>query len=409
MKTSPESVGFSSERLSRITSLLQGYVDRGELPGMIATVARQGQTVYFEKVGWMDCEARKPMCDDAIFRIASMTKPITSVAIMLLYEEGHFHLNTPIAKFIPAFKDAKVFVCATGSGVELAPLQQDITFRHLFTHTSGLSYGFDPQDPVDQMYRAISRRLVDANLAMTNKRLVDELTRLPLAFQPGTQWRYSMSIDVLGYLIEVISGLPLEVFLEERLFKPLGMVDTRFYIPPEQADRLVTLYGRPEPESGLQRIDRLEPPLQAPFEPPTWASGGGGLMSTVHDYARFAQMLVNGGELEGVRLLSPKTVALYSLNHAPEEALSCGFWNDLYHWGYGYSLGTRVLMNVSRSGTAGSVGEFGWDGAFSTYFWVDPQESLYGLLMLQYSPNPYNLAHTLHQQFKQLTYQALME
>ncbi len=407
MKTTSASVGFSPERLSRITSLLQGYVDRGDLPGMIATVARQGQTVYYEKLGWMDCEARKPMCDDAIFRVASMTKPITSVAIMMLYEEGQFHLNTPVAKFIPAFKDVKVLVRETERGLELASLQQDITFRHLFTHTSGLSYGDNPQDPMDRLYQAANRRMEEANIPMTNKQLVDELTRLPLAFQPGTQWRYSLSIDVLGYLIEVMSGLPLEVFLEERLFKPLGMVDTRFYIPPEQAGRLATLYGHPESGLGLQRMDQAAPPFKPPFEPPTWVSGGGGLTSTIHDYARFAQMLANGGELDGVRLLSPKTVALYSLNHAPEQALPY-FHKDLYHSGYGYSLGTRVLMDVSKSGTVGTVGEFGWDGAFSTYFWVDPKESLYGLLMLQYSPKDYRLIHEFHQQFKQLTYQALV-
>ncbi|HEX9330427.1 MAG TPA: serine hydrolase domain-containing protein [Anaerolineales bacterium] len=406
MNTSRESTEFSPERLSRITSLLQGYVDRGELAGMIATVARHAQTVYYEKFGWMDCEAHKPMCDDAIFLIASMTKPITSVAIMMLYEEGRFHLNTPIAKFIPAFKDVKVFARETEHGLDLVPLQQDITFRHLFTHTSGLSYGDSAEDPVDRMYQSASRRMEETKIPMTNKRLVDELVKMPLAFQPGTKWRYSLSIDVLGYLIEVISGLPLEVFLEERLFKPLGMVDTRFYIPPEQAGRLATMYGNPKAGSGLQRIEQIKPP----FEQPTWASGGGGLTSTVHDYARFAQMLTNGGELDGVRLLSPKTVALYSLNHAPEEVLPYGIQdNDLYHWGYGYSLGTRVLMNVSKSGIAGSVGEFGWDGAFSTYFWVDRKEALYGLLMLQHNPNTYYPIHQLHQQFKQLTYQALVE
>jgi CubicO group peptidase (beta-lactamase class C family) len=210
----------------------------------------------------------------------------------------------------------------------------------------------------------------------------------------------------LGYLIEVISGLPLDVFLAERLFKPLGMLDTRFYVLPEQAGRLAILYGHREAGLGLQRMEQLGPPFHAPFEPPAWVSGGGGLVSTVHDYARFAQMLTNGGELDGVRILSPKTAALYRLNQAPELALPF-FHNDLYHRGYGYSLGTRVLMDVSGSGTAGSVGEFGWDGAFGTYFWVDTKQTLYGLLMMQYSPNDYRLIHEFHRQFKQLTYQAL--
>lgn len=403
MNPSLQSTGFSPERLNRISILLQGYVDRGDVAGMIATVARHGRTAYYEKFGWMDREARQPMRDDAIFMIASMTKPVTSVAMMMLYEAGHFQLNTPIAKFIPAFNDSKVLVRETDHGLELADLQQAISFRHLFTHTAGLSYGFDEQDPVDRLYQASDHRREKAGIPLTNKFLAEDLAGLPLAFQPGTHWRYSLSMDVLGYLVEVISGMPLEVFLEEQLFKPLGMVDTRFYVPPEQAGRLAVVYGHPEPGKALQRLDSIKPPSEAP----TWASGGGGLTSTVHDYARFAQMLTNGGVLDGVRILGPRTLALYSLNHAPAEALPYRFNDkDIYHLGYGYSLGTRVLMDVSKSGLSGSVGEFGWDGAFSTYFWVDPHEALYGLLMLQHSPNAF---YSIHQQFKQLTYQALVD
>jgi CubicO group peptidase (beta-lactamase class C family) len=401
--TTPETVGFSSSRLRRIDRLMQGYVDRSDLAGMIATVARRGKTVYYEKVGWMDIEAQKPMQDDAIFLIASMTKPITSVAIMMLYEEGHFHLNTPVSKFIPAFKDTKVFVKETESGIETEPLRQEITFRHLFTHTAGISYGFNKDDPIDRIYQEASKNIEASKVPFTAKTLVEGLATLPLAFQPGTKWRYSFSIDVLGYLVEVISGMPLDAFLQERLFKPLGMVDTAFYVPPEKAARVATVYGHPDPGKGLQRLENIKP---SP-EPPSFPSGGGGLVSTIHDYARFAQMLANGGELDGVRILSPKTVALYNINHTPIEALPYGFVdNDLYHAGYGYSLGTRVLMDVSKTGMAGSVGEFGWDGAYSTYFWVDPQEGLYGVLMLQHSPNAY---YPIAQQFKLLTYQALVD
>jgi CubicO group peptidase (beta-lactamase class C family) len=332
-----------------------------------------------------------------------MTKPITSVAMMMLYEEGHFQLNTPIAKFMPAFKDTKVLVRETEQGLELAELQQPITFRHLFTHTAGLSYGSDEQDPIDRLYRATFESIEQAGAPMTNKVLAEELARLPLAFQPGTHWRYSVSLDILGYLVEVISGMPLEVFLEERLFKPLGMVDTRFYVPAEQAGRVAVVYGHPEPDQALQRLDAIKPPSK----PPTWASGGSGLTSTIHDYARFAHMLANCGELDGAHILGPRTVSLYSMNHAPAETLPYSInATDIYHLGYGYSLGTRVLMDVSKSGLYGSVGEFGWDGAFSTYFWVDPQEALYGLLMLQHSPNAF---YPIHQQFKQFTYQALVD
>ena len=404
-KTVSETFGFSPVRLGRISELMRRYVNDGKLAGIIATVARRGQTAYMEKFGMMDIEANKPMEFDAIFRIASMTKPITSVAIMMLYEEGHFHLNTPISNFIPGFKDTKVFVRETDDGIEVADLERPITFRHLFTHTAGLSYGWNENDPVDRQYQKAQQESgIDMRKA-TVKDMVEGLTSLPLAFQPGTKWRYSYAIDVLGYIVEVISGKPLDAFLKERLFEPLGMVDTDFYVPEAKADRLCALYGHP---NGAEKLQRIDTPVHGQqFQRPAFLSGGGGLVSTVHDYARFAQMLANGGELGGARILSPTTVALYSINHMPEAALPYGFaeGEDLYHWGYGYSLGTRVLMDVSKSGMAGSVGEFGWDGAFSTYVWIDPKEALYGLLMLQHQPNAY---YPIAQQFKQLTYQAIV-
>ena len=400
-----ENAGFSPARLTRIDSLMQRYMDDGKIAGVIATVARRGQTAYLEKFGMMDIEAHKPMQFDAIFRIASMTKPVTSVAVMTLYEEGHFHLNTPISEFIPGFKDTKVFVRETDDGIELADLKRPITFRHLFTHTAGLSYGWNENDPVDRQYQKAQQEAGGDPREMTVKDLVQALTTLPLAFQPGTKWRYSYAIDVLGHIIEIISGKPLDVFLKERLFEPLGMIDTDFYLPEAKADRLCALYGHPDNAPTLQRIDM--PAHGRRYERPAFLSGGGGLLSTVHDYARFAQMLVNGGELDGARILSPTTVALYSINHMPEAALPYGFaeGEDLYHWGYGYSLGTRVLMDVSKTGLPGSVGEFGWDGAFSTYVWIDPKEALYGLLMVQHQPNAY---YPIAPQFKQLTYQALV-
>jgi len=224
VNVSPRSVGFDPQRLGRITAFLQGKVDRGEMPGMIATLFRRGQTAYYQRFGYLDREAQTPMRDDAIFIIASMTKPVTSVALMTLYEEGHFHLNTPVYEFIPAFRDTKVFVRETPDGrMELEDLREPITFRHLFTHTAGLCYGGE-RDAVDRLYAAQSQRL----RTVTNELLAEGLAKLPLAFQPGTHWRYSFAIDVLGRLVEVISGQPLDVFMRERLFEPLGMVDTAF-------------------------------------------------------------------------------------------------------------------------------------------------------------------------------------
>ncbi len=401
MTPSPAAAGFSTDRLNRIDTLLQGYVDRDEIAGMIGTIARKGQTAYFHKFGWMDREARLPMRDDTIFMIMSMTKPVTSVALMMLYDEGAFHLNTPVAKFLPEFKDTRVFVRESDGELELEDLKEPITFRHLFTHTAGLSYGWDPQDPVDRAYQAdpLLRTFFDLN--HTNREVCAALARQPLAFQPGTRWRYSMAIDVLGALVEAISGAPLDVYLAERLFKPLGMRDTGFHVPVEKAARVATVYGHVEPGAGLTRMDQIRPRTT----PPVMKSGGGGLVSTIFDYSRFAQMLVNGGVLDGARILSPRTVALYSRNQTPAQALPYGFAErDLYHAGYGYSLGTRVLMDPAASGLDGSIGEFGWDGAFATYFWVDPVESLYGVLLLQHQPNAF---YPIHQQFKQLTYQAL--
>lgn len=398
-----EAAGFSSAHLQRLTKLLQGYIDRSDLAGLIATVACQGKTMYYGKFGWADKEAAKPMQDDTIFMIASMTKPITAVAAMMLYEEGHFNLNTPVWKFLPAYKEVKVYAGRKKDGsLKLAALEREITFRHLFTQTSGLSYGSNEKDPVDREYRNATKTLEKTKRSLTLATLVDSLAQLPLAFQPGTKWRYSMSIDVLGRLVEIISGMSFEKFLAERIFKPLGMEDTAFFVSPEKMGRVAAVYHHGGPDISLRPDKEIRPPAELP----QLIMPGGGLVSTVSDYARFCQMLVNGGELDGVRLLGPKTVALFSMNHTPEAALPYGFTeNDLYHAGYGYSLGTRVLMDVSKSGLYGSVGEFGWDGAYSTYFWVDPREQLYGLMMLQHAPNAY---YPIHQQFKQLIYQAML-
>ncbi|MFC1713652.1 serine hydrolase domain-containing protein [Candidatus Poribacteria bacterium] len=388
----PEEVGLSATRLERINPVMQGYVDDGKLAGLITVVARRGRIVHFERFGMMDKESDKAMAPDTIFRIYSMTKPITSVAIMMLYEEGRFQLNDPVSKFIPEFKDLEVFVKETESGLELAESKPEMAIWHLLTHTSGLSYGWDQNSPVDAMYR----KAATLGGSKTLKDMIQKLGEIPLANQPGDAWRYSMSTDVLGYLVEVISGQPFDVFLKERIFEPLGMVDTGFYVPEEKHHRFAAIYG-PAEGGGIQIID---PPVGREFEKPaTLFSGGGGLVSTAADYMRFAQMLLNKGELDGKRLLGRKTVELMTMNHLPE-----GFHPmDLIAFGFG--LGFGVAIDVASPRGLGSIGAFGWGGAAATNFWIDPEEGLIGLFMTQLMNNPY----PIHQEFRVLVYQAITE
>jgi CubicO group peptidase (beta-lactamase class C family) len=392
--------GFSSQRLERLTRLFWGYIKRGELPCASAMVVHNGVTAYREKFGCADIEADKPLEYDSIFRIMSMTKPITAVAAMLLYEEGYFDLNTPIHRFLPEFKEMKVLSGHSKEGQPvLEPARGPITFRHLFTHTSGLSYGGVLEDPLDRLYmQALNPQ--EENAVSSIRDFATRLAQLPLAFQPGTRFRYGFNLDLLGALVEVISGLPLEVFFRERIFQLLEMPDTGFNLPHEKLPRLVTLYSR-NPETG--ELNRREVPL--PMMVSMW--GGGGLVSTLDDYSHFCSMLANQGEWHGVQFLSRTTVAMFSTNWAAPEALP-SFWETgpEINGGYGYSLGTAVLLDPAPTGKFGNPGEFYWGGAFSTYFWIDPKESLYGLFMTQLDPN---WAYPIPWQFKQLTYQAMSD
>ncbi len=398
----PENLGFSFEALHRLDSLYQSYIDQGKLAGISATVARQGKTIYLNKFGWADKESSKPMRFDSIFQIASMSKPVTAVAAMMLYEQGFFNLNTPVREVLPQFANLQV-VKGWESGLPVTePLNVELTFRHLFTHTSGLPYGFLPDDPLDQLLRQKYDQLKELNLPYTTESLVEGLSNLPLAFQPGSCWRYGFNIEVLGRIIEVISGESLDTFLAKRIFQPLNMLDTAFFVPESKRVRLCAVYGHNSDSYDMQRQEN-----EFSFERPSFISGGGGLSSTLLDYARFCQMLVNQGQLDGIRILSPKTIGLFSMNLAPSQALPYGFQkNDLFHAGYGFSLGTRVLMDVAATGIAGSVGEFGWDGAFNTFFWIDPQEKLYTLVMLQHYPNNY---FPLFQRTKSIVYASLVQ
>jgi CubicO group peptidase (beta-lactamase class C family) len=397
----PEELDFSSTRLNRIRVVMQRYIEQGQIAGIVAMVGCGGRIVYLDKFGQRDIEAGRSMEFDTLFQLASMTKAVTSVAAMMLYEEGYFDLNTPVHAFIPSFKTLEVLASRTDSGLELVDLERDMTFRHLFTHTSGLSYGFDENDPIDVLYRQGSERLEKEGIEMTSQVMIEQLAQVPLAFQPGSRWRYSLAIDVLGYIVEQISGLALDDFFQTRIFEPLGMVDTAHYIRRKKAERLAVVYEY------LDKSGKLKPvKARVPRRRPAFPSGGAGLVSTVGDWARFSQMLVNGGELDGVRLLSPRTVELMEMNHAPESVLPIRFYpGDVRNEGYGLSLGMRVLVDVSRAGRAGSVGTFGWDGAFGTDFWIDRKEGLFGLLLLQHYPND---RFPVHQQFKTLVYQAML-
>jgi CubicO group peptidase (beta-lactamase class C family) len=377
----PEEVGFSGERLKRLGGAFQAEVDQGKLAGAVLFVARHGKVAYFNAVGFQDREKKIPMKTDAIFRIASMTKPIVSVGIMMLVEEGKLQLITPVSTFIPEFKDVKVGVEKTTEGkteLVLEPPRRPMTIQDLLRHTSGLTYGQFGDSLVKQAYRA-------ANLGAPGESLSDlvkKLAQLPLAFQPGTTFEYSMSTDVLGRVIEVVSGIELDRFITERITRPLGMPDTGFYVAGDQTTRV----AEPQIESSTGK----RPPIRDVSVRPSWMSGGGGMVSTAADYARFCQMLLNGGELESVRLLSPRTVAYMTSDHLPPETQISptvqGLFGSLVPspaLGQGFGLGFAVRTTTGRNPMPGSAGEFYWTGAAGTTFWVNPAEGLIAIMMVQ--------------------------
>lgn len=385
----PEEAGLASDRLNRIKPVMQSYVDENKLPGLITMVARQGKIVHFEKYGMMDLD--KPMQLNTIFRIASMSKPITSVAVMILYEEGHFQLDDPIAKYIPEFKDLKVFSTKDKDGIHLEDQIRPMTIRDLLIHTSGLTYGIFGNTVVDSMYRS-------ANLwAGTLKEMVQELSEIPLLYQPGTKWNYSFSTDVLGYLVEEVSGKSFDKFLKEKIFEPLKMKDTDFYVPKEKINRCSAIYGVSD-NNGIKVISK--PDTSIISRSPKFFSGGGGLFSTASDYMIFAQMLLNQGEINGVRLLGRKTVELMTENHLSEGLMSLAG-----RPGSGFGLGFSVVTDVPKTQTLGSVGEFGWAGIYNTYFSIDPKEKLIWILMTQFSPFSF---YPVNKEFNVLVYQAIV-
>jgi len=392
----PELVGLCSSRLARVTAALRRWVETGVLPGVAALISRRGQVCYAEALGQRDIAADLPMTLDTIVRIYSMTKPITSAALMMLYEEGAFNLYDPVSRFIPAFKGIQVYSECGGVG-HLAPAEREITVRDLLTHTAGLIYG-GRDGAVDRLYQQAG--IWDVNPEPTLAEWVARLAKLPLAFQPGARWQYSCAIDVLGYLIEVLSDRPFDVFLCERLFDPLGMSDTDFYAPPASQPRFAKLYS--PNAGGFVETDSL---LGVRYDQPhPRMLGGAGLVSTISDYWRFAQLLLTG-EFAGQRFLGRKTLELMRANHLPASLLPFSESPTTFH-GYGFGLGGAVLLDIAAAQTPGSVGCFGWSGAASTDFWVDPVEDLTALFITQVMPQPFG---PINHEFRRLVYQALVE
>jgi len=382
VETPASEAGMSAERLDRITALTQGYVDEGRLAGVVTLVARHGKIVHFEAVGQRGAEDDRPMTKDALFRIFSMSKPITAVAAMMLFEEGAFALSDPVAKFVPELSDLDVLVDG-----ELVPAERTMTMRHLLTHTGGLSYGFNPRDPIDAKYNEV-QPLAGKNL----DEFAERLGTLPLAFEPGERWHYSVAVDVTGLVVQRLSGLSFDVFLKERLFEPLGMDDTFFNVPEGKRGRLLPNHGWNREEGRLVQIQR-------PYQETELFSGGGGLISTTTDYLRFAEMLRRGGELDGVRILSPKTVEFMTTNHLPSTLTGSGTGESpgalAGARGFGFGLGFGINTSAVGGGVPGSVGEYSWGGAAGTIFWVDPVEEIVVVGMIQLMGSPWPLRREL--------------
>ena len=395
-EASPEEVGLSSDRLGRLDAAMKKAVDSGELPGAVVLIARDGQLVYAKSFGWQDRERKIPMHIDSIFRLYSMTKPIVSVAAMMLVEEGRLGLQEPVSKYIPEFKEMKVGVESIDAdgkpSLKLVDAKRQITVQDLLRHTSGLTYGvLGTPNAVKKMYKdaeIFSQKWVLADF-------VKALAKLPLQYQPGTTWEYSHSTDVLGRVVEVASGQTLDVFLAKRIFQPLNMVDTAFQVPPEKHNRI----AQPMPDVYTGKT----PELIDVKQPATFFAGGHGLVSTAGDYLRFAQMLANGGELEGARILGPRTVEYMSSDHVnPQIDKGAAF---LPGPGYGFGLGFATRIDRGQSEWPGSPGDYYWAGYAGTYFWVDPEEALVPVLMTQ---EPLRRQY-YRVQLRNLVYQSIMK
>lgn len=390
---SPESQGFSSERLSRLHAAMESFVDEGRHAGIVTLIARRGQIVDRKAYGYRNLETEEPMQTDSIFRIYSMTKIVTSVAVLMLLEEGKVALNDPIGRYIPELKSMKVMQGGTASNPILVDAKKEITVKELLTHTSGFLYSFLGNDSIHEIYE-------QAELweLKSLEEFVGRLSALPLAHHPGEAWTYGKSTNVLGYLVQVVSGQPFEVFMRERIFEPLKMEDTEFFVPLEKRSRLALTYTTGEGGD----LEAIEPPISKVEEGAVLPSGGAGLFSTIGDIFRFAQMLLNGGELDGRRILGRKTVELMMSNHLNHFADPTTAWSD----SDGFGLGGSVRIDLARGNRLGSVGQFGWTGLATTSVNIDPKEETVVLVFTQHLP--YN-EHGLLELFNTLYYQALID
>ncbi|MCW2689567.1 MAG: beta-lactamase [Mycobacterium sp.] len=400
--TEAEEAGFDAARLERIDRHFARYVDKGQLPGWLIVVTRRGKIAHLSWCGYADVEAARPVEVDTLWRLFSMTKPVTSVAAMMLFEEGAFDLTDPIARWLPEFAQPRVYVRGSALNSLTEPATEPVRVWHLLTHTSGLTYGFHHAHPVDAMYRAGGFEW-GSPPGLDLAGCVEKWAQLPLVFQPGTEWNYSVSSDVLGRLVEVVSGQPLDEFFTQRIFAPLGMTDTSFGVEGED---LAALYV---PQPGTHKAVRDDKFGAFGRGRPDCLSGGGGLVSTASDYHRFTQFLLGRGELDGVRLLSPRTVALMTRNHLPGdvdlEAYGRPLFAEMPFNGFGFGLGFSVLKDPVKAKTLSSAGEFAWGGAASTAFWVDPAQELTAMFFTQLLPSS---THPIRQHLRQLVYQSLV-
>jgi CubicO group peptidase (beta-lactamase class C family) len=402
--------GLDPQRLERITThLMRNYIEPGKIAGCQIAVRRRGHLAYAKSLGQMDLATGRPLKDDTIFRIYSMTKPITSIALMNLYEQGHFQLDDPVSRFVPSWVNQVAYVSGEGEGMKTEPLNRPVSMRDMLRHTGGLTYGgglpgVGIQHPVDHIYRALKVRSIGGSDTMQS--FMDKLSQVPMVYQPGERWMYSLSTDVCGALVEIISGKPFAQVLQEMIFDPLGMVDTSFDVPANKQSRFAANYQR----GADKRLEVIDEPTKSPYlQPPGFYSGGGGLVGTVADYMRFCEMLRRGGELDGVRIIGPRTLAMMHMNHLPNgedlTTSAIGAFSETSNAGVGFGLGFASTMDQVKAGVMGG-GDYYWGGAASTIFSVDPKEDMTMVFMTQLMPsNTFNFRG----QIKSILYGAIVD
>ena len=402
--------GLDASRLERIAEHLErNYIGPGKIAGCQVLVARNGHLAYSKCLGLMDREREKPAADDTIYRIYSMTKPITSVALMMLFEKGYFQLNDPVSRYVPSWKDHRVFTHGDGEVLHTEPAHRPVSFRDVLCHTAGLTYGgglpgVGIQHPIDKVYRDLKIR--SSGSADTAQQFLDKLSKVPLRYQPGTAWMYSLATDVCGALVEVISGKPFDKYLQDEIFGPLGMKDTAFFVAPDKVGRFATNYSR----GADKTLKLLDDPQTSEFtHDPGFKSGGGGLTGTASDYLRFCEMLRRGGELDGARILGPRTIEVMHMNHLPGgkdlTQVAIGGFSETANEGVGFGLGFASTMGQVQTGTLGA-GDYYWGGAASTIFWIDPKENLSVVFMTQLMPSG---TFNFRGQLKSIIYSAIID